>query len=76
MTINTEPLHPTFGVIAKDVDLNEVTRSNLYPEIRELFENHSAILYAGGALAWRHPDTRLHQGIYAADRSRNRGWRV
>ena len=45
MTIDTEPLHPTFGVIAKDVDLNEVTRSNLYPEIRELFENHSAILF-------------------------------
>ena len=45
MIINTEPLHPTFGVIANNVNLEDVTKSYLYPEIRELFENHSAILF-------------------------------
>jgi len=45
MFINTKPLHPTFGVIIEDIDLNQVSKNFLYKEIRELFENYSAILF-------------------------------
>tara|TARA_B100000029_G_scaffold331113_1_gene323387 strand:+ start:166 stop:1035 length:870 start_codon:yes stop_codon:yes gene_type:complete len=45
MPIDIQNLHPMFGVIVEDVDLGEVTKDNLYPEIRDLFENHSAILF-------------------------------
>ena len=43
--MNTKPLHPTFGVIIEDLDLNQVSKNFLYKEIRELFENYSAILF-------------------------------
>ena len=42
MFINTKPLHPTFGVIIEDIDLNQVSENFLYKEIRELFEKYSA----------------------------------
>ena len=45
MFINTKPLHPTFGVIIEDIDLNQVSKNFLYKEIRELFENYSVILF-------------------------------
>ena len=45
MFINTKPLHPTFGIIIEDLDLNQVSKNFLYKEIRELFENYSAILF-------------------------------
>ncbi len=45
MLINTKPLHPDFGVIIEDIDLNQVSNNFLYKEIRELFENFSAILF-------------------------------
>ena len=45
MFINTKPLHPTFGVIIEDIDLNQVSKNFLFKEIRELFENYSAILF-------------------------------
>ena len=38
-------LHPKFGVTIEDVDLNGVTAENLFPEIRDLFEEHSALLF-------------------------------
>ena len=45
MFINTKPLHPTFGVIIEDIDLNQVSKNFLYKEIRELIENYSARLF-------------------------------
>ena len=45
MLINKKPLHPNFGVIIEDIDLNQVSKNTLYKEIRELFENYSAILF-------------------------------
>ena len=40
-------LHPDFGVEVRDVDLRTVTADRLYPEIRELFERHSLLLFRG-----------------------------
>ena len=45
MLINKKPLHPNFGVIIEDLDLNQVSKNFLYKEIRELFEKYSAILF-------------------------------
>ena len=45
MLINKKPLHPNFGVIIEDIDLNQVSHNFLYKEIRELFENYSVILF-------------------------------
>lgn len=41
------PLNPTFGVAVSGIDLNDVTADNLFPEIRALFEAHSALLFRG-----------------------------
>ena len=38
-------LHPDFGVEVRQVDLRTVTADHLYPEIRELFERHSLLLF-------------------------------
>ena len=43
--MQTEPLHPHFGRIVKDVDLRDVTADHLFPEIRAAFETHSALLF-------------------------------
>ena len=43
--LKTTPLHGKFGVIVHDVDLREVTREHLFGEIRQLFEEHSALLF-------------------------------
>ncbi|MCU9837414.1 TauD/TfdA family dioxygenase [Ruegeria sp. WL0004] len=43
--MQTSALHPRFGRIVHDIDLREVTAGHLYPEIRALFENHSALLF-------------------------------
>ena len=45
MRLNTKPLHPTFGLIIENLDINQVSNNFLYTEIRELFENYSAILF-------------------------------
>ena len=34
-----------FGKVIEDVNLDEVNENYLYPEIRELFEKHSALLF-------------------------------
>ena len=39
------PLHKKFGVIVENINLDKVTKKNLYPEIRELFEEHSVLLF-------------------------------
>src|ERR1700752_4201624 len=38
-------LHPDFGVEVRHADLRTVTADHLYPEIRELFEQHSLLLF-------------------------------
>lgn len=43
--MHTSPLHAEFGLIVHDVDLNDVSADHLYPEIRQAFERHSALLF-------------------------------
>ena len=38
-------LSPVFGVDIEGIDLMDVTAENLFPEIRALFEEHSALLF-------------------------------
>ncbi len=54
--IDLTPLSPTFGVEVKGLDLMEVTAGNLFPEIRALFEEHSALLFRGQDLS---PDKHM-----------------
>ena len=44
-SLTTRPLHPKFGVEIQGVDLRSVTADGLYPEIRDAFETHSALLF-------------------------------
>jgi alpha-ketoglutarate-dependent 2,4-dichlorophenoxyacetate dioxygenase len=39
------PLNPNFGMEVSGIDLNAVTGDTLFPEIRALFEEHSALLF-------------------------------
>lgn len=41
------PLNPHFGVEISGIDLNQVTSATLFPKIRALFEEHSALLFRG-----------------------------
>jgi alpha-ketoglutarate-dependent 2,4-dichlorophenoxyacetate dioxygenase len=41
------PLTPNFGMEVSGIDLNAVTGDTLFPEIRALFEEHSALLFRG-----------------------------
>ena len=50
-TIDLRPLNPTFGVEVGGIDLMEVTAGHLFPEIRALFEEHSALLFRGQELS-------------------------
>lgn len=43
--MRTSPLHPRFGLTVHDVDLRTVTQDHLFPEIRQAFETHSALLF-------------------------------
>ena len=45
------PLNPNFGVEVKGLDLMEVTATNLFPEIRAMFEEHSTLLFRGQDLS-------------------------
>lgn len=45
--MKTSPLHPEFGLIVEDVDLRDVTADHLFPDIRQAFETHSALLFRG-----------------------------
>ena len=38
-------MHERFGVEVHDLDLREVTATNGYPQLRELFEEHSLLLF-------------------------------
>lgn len=43
--MKTSPLHPEFGLVIHDIDLEDVTADHLWPEIRQAFEMHSALLF-------------------------------
>ena len=43
----TTPLNPHFGVEVHGLDLMDVSADALFPEIRALFEEHSALLFRG-----------------------------
>ena len=43
----TRPLTDTFGVEVTGIDLRDVSAENLFPEMRALFEEHSALLFRG-----------------------------
>ncbi|KUJ85266.1 hypothetical protein AVO45_17350 [Ruegeria marisrubri] len=47
MTISTKPLSAHFGVDVTGIDLNTVTAEHLFPQLRALFEEHSALLFRG-----------------------------
>lgn len=48
--MKTAPLQKSFGVEIFDVDLRDLTADHLYPEIRQAFEQHSALLFRGQSL--------------------------
>ena len=61
--MRTRPLHDRFGVEILDIDLREVTAADDYPEIRQLFEKHSLLLFRGQEMtAERHQDLALFFG--------------
>ncbi|MCO4824335.1 TauD/TfdA family dioxygenase [Amylibacter sp.] len=43
--LNTSLLHPKFGKIVEGVDLRDVREDHLFPEIRQVFDEHSALLF-------------------------------
>jgi len=48
--MDIQNLHPRFGKIVTNVDLREVTETHLFPQIRALFEHHSALLFPAQSL--------------------------
>ncbi len=58
--MQTSFLHPDFGVEVHHVDLRGVTADHLYPEIRELFEQYSLLLFRDQQL-----DEPAHRGFAA-----------
>ena len=51
MPLRTSPLTPLFGVEVHDLQLKDVTEDHLFPELRALFEDHSALLLRGQDLS-------------------------
>lgn len=50
--LNTQPLHDTFGVEIRNVDLHEaLTNAALFAEIRDAFERHSLLLFRDQTLS-------------------------
>ncbi|MEM7529450.1 MAG: TauD/TfdA family dioxygenase, partial [Pseudomonadota bacterium] len=47
----TAALTPRFGVKCSGIDLRDVTATNLYPELRILFERESALLFRNQEIA-------------------------
>jgi len=45
--MKTTAVHPRFGVEVHDLDLRDVTAANGYAELRDLFEQHSLLLFRG-----------------------------
>ncbi|MGI9414902.1 MAG: TauD/TfdA dioxygenase family protein, partial [Hyphomicrobiales bacterium] len=51
MEMRISRLHPQFGVDVHGVDLRQATETVLYPQIREVFEKHSLVLFRGQHLS-------------------------
>lgn len=51
--MRASPLHPLFELSVHDIDLREVAGDTLYPDIRQTFETHSALLFPKQSI----PDT-------------------
>ncbi|NNE52884.1 MAG: TauD/TfdA family dioxygenase [Sulfitobacter sp.] len=49
--LRTVPLTDRFGVILPECDLKDVNRPGVFPRIRALFEEHSALLFPGQHLS-------------------------
>ncbi|MEM6940643.1 MAG: TauD/TfdA family dioxygenase [Pseudomonadota bacterium] len=43
--LQTEPLCAAFGEVVRGIDINEVSDTHLFPEVRALFEERSALLF-------------------------------
>lgn len=43
--MQTRPVHPLFGIEVEGINLRDATPDYLYPEIRDLFERHSFVLF-------------------------------
>jgi len=43
--MQTRPVHPLFGIEVEGINLRDATPGHLYPEIRDLFERHSLVLF-------------------------------
>ncbi len=54
--LTTRPLTPTFGVDVDGIDLNDVTETRHFAELRNLFETHSALLFRSQSMT---PETHL-----------------
>lgn len=52
-TLETTPLADSFGVVVRNFNLTDVSREADYPALRELFEEHSALLFPGQNLSSR-----------------------
>lgn len=55
-TLATQPLSQSFGVVVHGLDLNDVSETAHFPQIRALFEEHSALLFPQQAMT---PKTHL-----------------
>ena len=77
--ITIRPLTDSFGVEVFGLPLADVTKDHLFPELRQLFETHSALLFRGqdvtdethlrlaqlfGPLEDRYPEERKDPGSY------------
>ncbi|WP_050604986.1 TauD/TfdA family dioxygenase [Ruegeria sp. 6PALISEP08] len=49
--MRTSPLHPRFGLVVHDLDLRDVTKQRYFPEIRQAFETHSALLFPAQSIS-------------------------
>ncbi|MEM7225706.1 MAG: TauD/TfdA family dioxygenase [Pseudomonadota bacterium] len=50
-TLQTSPLTDRFGVIVHDLNLSDVAANGTFPELRALFEEHSALLFRRQSLS-------------------------
>ena len=55
-SLKTRALTPTFGVDVEGIDLNDVTQTQYFADLRALFESHSALLFRGQSMT---PETHL-----------------
>jgi alpha-ketoglutarate-dependent 2,4-dichlorophenoxyacetate dioxygenase len=49
--LETSPLTDSFGVIVHNLNLSDISKDREFPELRELFEEHSALLISGQDLS-------------------------